>query len=173
MDAFIEYLSRAKREGVSENVLGDNVAKVKDEDLTHEEIEQIGSLLTQIRERTKSVEIVVVDGFLLFCDPPCIDLLDLPVFMHAPHETLKARRNARTGYITLEGIYLSLYIRRNTQILRQELGKILQDTLISSFTPSTSRTINIRYQRLIQKTLAVFWPSILRTCLSDNLSSPF
>ena len=115
MDAFIEYLSQAKREGVSENMLGDNVAQVKDDDITPAEVAQIESLLSQIKEYAEQAEIIVVDGFLLYCEPKCIQLLDLPVFMHAPDETLKARRNARTGYITLEG---SLFLFSSQSILR-------------------------------------------------------
>ncbi len=61
------------------------------------------------------VRICVLDGFLLYPDPdlkpdPSIpaaitDRLDLKLFLRSTHARTKARREARQGYVTLEGFW--------------------------------------------------------------------
>lgn len=44
-----------------------------------------------------------VDGFLLFSDPVVVNELDIRLLIRAPYEKLKERREARSGYVTLDG----------------------------------------------------------------------
>ncbi len=50
----------------------------------------------------------IVDGFLL---ESVTHLCHLTIFMHAPYETLKQRRDARTGYTTIEGSFAIEYLK--------------------------------------------------------------
>lgn len=59
-----------------------------------------------------SVTICILDGFLLYPDPAkrsiprsITDLLDLKLFVRSSYERTKARREARKGYVTLEGFW--------------------------------------------------------------------
>jgi uridine kinase len=54
---------------------------------------------------TTATKVFLVDGFLLYHDPSISSLLDIKIFLHAPYSTLLDRRNARSGYVTLEGKY--------------------------------------------------------------------
>jgi len=49
-----------------------------------------------------------VDGFLLYSDPSVVNELDIRLLVRAPYEKLKARREARSGYVTIDGDSLSL-----------------------------------------------------------------
>ncbi|KAH0614647.1 uncharacterized protein H6S33_000283 [Morchella sextelata] len=49
------------------------------------------------------VRLAVVDGFLLFHDEEVLGRLDLGMFLRAPYDKAKQRREARTGYVTIEG----------------------------------------------------------------------
>jgi nicotinamide/nicotinate riboside kinase len=57
-----------------------------------------------------------VDGFLLYSDPSVVRELDIRLLVRAPYEKLKARREARNGYVTIEGNSLSL-LRTDNRIL--------------------------------------------------------
>jgi nicotinamide/nicotinate riboside kinase len=47
--------------------------------------------------------VALIDGFLLYNNPSVVKELDLLLLVRAPYEKLKARREARSGYVTLEG----------------------------------------------------------------------
>ena len=53
-----------------------------------------------------------VDGFLLYPDPTIVKELDIKLLIRAPYEQLKARRESRNGYITVDGTSM----RRRTDI---------------------------------------------------------
>lgn len=57
-----------------------------------------------------------VDGFLLYSDSSIVSELDIRLLVRAPYEKLKARREARNGYVTIEGNSLSL-LRTDNRIL--------------------------------------------------------
>jgi nicotinamide/nicotinate riboside kinase len=46
----------------------------------------------------------LVDGFLLYSDLAVVKELDIRLLVRAPYDKLKARREARSGYVTIEGI---------------------------------------------------------------------
>lgn len=51
--------------------------------------------------------IAIIDGFLLYSEEmkAVRDLFDVKLFLRADHATMKARREARSGYVTLEGFW--------------------------------------------------------------------
>ncbi|KZV71110.1 P-loop containing nucleoside triphosphate hydrolase protein [Peniophora sp. CONT] len=60
----------------------------------------------EIEER-EGVRVVwgLVDGFLLYWDKEVVDTLDVKIFLRVPQETLKQRREERSGYATAEGTF--------------------------------------------------------------------
>ena len=56
---------------------------------------------------TSEVPIFIIDGFLLFSQEMqhIRDLFDVKLFLRANHKTVKQRREARSGYVTLEGFW--------------------------------------------------------------------
>ncbi|KAK9368363.1 P-loop containing nucleoside triphosphate hydrolase protein [Lipomyces kononenkoae] len=53
-----------------------------------------------------NVEFCIVDGFLLFNDDIITKQLDVKLLLRAPYESLKKRREARSGYATIEGFWV-------------------------------------------------------------------
>lgn len=51
----------------------------------------------------QSTGFCIVDGFMLYNNSDVVNLLDVKLFLRAPYALLKARREARNGYTTLEG----------------------------------------------------------------------
>lgn len=51
--------------------------------------------------------VAIIDGFLLFSDDmkAVRDLFDVKLFLHTDYQTAKIRREARSGYVTLEGFW--------------------------------------------------------------------
>lgn len=51
--------------------------------------------------------IAIIDGFLLYSEEmkAVRDLFDVKLFLRADYATMKARREARSGYVTLEGFW--------------------------------------------------------------------
>lgn len=56
---------------------------------------------------TQSPRIAIIDGFLLFSEEMSSirDLFDVKLFLKTDYATAKRRREARTGYVTLEGFW--------------------------------------------------------------------
>lgn len=46
---------------------------------------------------------LLVDGFLLYVNQDVINELDIKLFVNANYDTLKNRRENRTGFVTMEG----------------------------------------------------------------------
>lgn len=55
---------------------------------------------------SKSAKIFLVDGFMVYNSPELTSRFDLKLFIRAPYEVLKARRNARPGYQTLDSYWI-------------------------------------------------------------------
>ncbi|CAR29334.1 ZYRO0G06270p [Zygosaccharomyces rouxii] len=55
---------------------------------------------------SRSTRIVLVDGFMIYNSPKLASKFDLKLFVRAPYEVLKARRNARPGYQTLDSYWV-------------------------------------------------------------------
>lgn len=90
-DQFIENLKSLK-----ENIGKNNSAFDK-----HITVE-MENLAAEIKSKS-TAELFFIDGFLLYTNVTVIKLLDVKFFLKSGFETLKARRNARDAYITLDG----------------------------------------------------------------------
>lgn len=60
----------------------------------------------KLTEVSRSTRIVLVDGFMIYNSPKLTSKFDLKLFVRAPYEVLKARRNARAGYKTLDSYWV-------------------------------------------------------------------
>ncbi|KAF2793943.1 P-loop containing nucleoside triphosphate hydrolase protein [Melanomma pulvis-pyrius CBS 109.77] len=60
-----------------------------------------------VREKGWTTPIAIVDGFLLFSEDMADirQLFDLKLFLRTSYQTAKRRREARSGYVTLEGFW--------------------------------------------------------------------
>jgi nicotinamide/nicotinate riboside kinase len=61
-----------------------------------------------VNRNNKEILLCLVDGFLLYSDPIVVKELDIRLLVRAPYEKLKTRREARSGYVTIEGIPLRM-----------------------------------------------------------------
>ena len=82
-----------------ENELGQSGVPCHVVQMMHEKSVE-GNLIK--RDETDLV-LCFVDGLLLYTDPAVIEELDIRLLLRAPYEKLKARRQARSGYVTLDG----------------------------------------------------------------------
>jgi nicotinamide/nicotinate riboside kinase len=111
--AFVKALRFIKSEGrlpddlvskEDQNAVGESgVSDQRVEELR----EEIGKWWTERDLESKIVRIVVVDGFLLFGESVAEirELFDIRIFLRATYQAAKRRREARTGYVTLEGFW--------------------------------------------------------------------
>ncbi len=77
--------------------------EVPDSGVSNEFIECLRKRVTIHNDGKRKV--CIIDGFLLYHDPQIIPRLQLRILLRADYQTLKARRNARSGYVTLEGFW--------------------------------------------------------------------
>lgn len=56
-----------------------------------------------VNNQDSDIVLCLVDGFLLYADPGVVNELDIRLLVRAPYEKLKERREARSGYVTIEG----------------------------------------------------------------------
>jgi nicotinamide/nicotinate riboside kinase len=114
MDLFGKKLMGVKKGGTDDgDCIGENRSTLSDQDIP---LSLQSELCLKLQETLKSlqdklnqrIQIVLVDGFLLYCDDRIIEALDCCVFLHASFRVLKQRRESRQGYITLEGEFWSL-----------------------------------------------------------------
>ena len=56
-----------------------------------------------VKRGDQDILLCLVDGFLLYSDPAVVKELDIRLLVRSPYEKLKARREARSGYVTLDG----------------------------------------------------------------------
>ena len=76
--------------------------------------ERVTSWLSKsdLPDSVRSITICILEGFLLYSDPSqsslprnIADLLDLKLFVRSDYARTKRRREARKGYVTLEGFW--------------------------------------------------------------------
>ncbi|KAI4719654.1 P-loop containing nucleoside triphosphate hydrolase protein [Aureobasidium sp. EXF-10727] len=72
--------------------------------------QRVAELQEAAREKLDAkfdVPVFIIDGFLLFSQEMqhIRELFDIKLFLRANHKTVKQRREARTGYVTLEGFW--------------------------------------------------------------------
>jgi nicotinamide/nicotinate riboside kinase len=125
-DEFHASLHRIKS-GSSEQILGPNRPEMQ--------LEELDGDMLELVEKLKNQDIVLVDGFLLFNDDRILDLLDVAIFLKAPFEILKARRESRSTYVTPEGhwqdppgyfekIVWPMYLEHNGKVLQNQIDKV-------------------------------------------------
>ena len=56
-----------------------------------------------VKHADEDILFCFVDGFLLYSDPAVVEELDIRLLVRSPYQKLKARREARSGYVTLDG----------------------------------------------------------------------
>lgn len=67
---------------------------------------EISKLKEKLLDKFKNVDIVIVDGFMLFHDDKIARLFDLKLFYYSTYECLKLRRSKRLGYSTVAGFWV-------------------------------------------------------------------
>lgn len=70
--------------------------------------DKLGAYKREIQQAgAKETTVAIIDGFLLYADSMADvrSLFDLRLFLRTSHETAKKRREARSGYVTLEGFW--------------------------------------------------------------------
>ena len=71
-----------------------------------------GSVIQVLKEEARKlggqgVPVAIIDGFLLYSDEmkAVRDLFDVKLFLRTNYNTAKTRREARSGYVTIEGFW--------------------------------------------------------------------
>ncbi|KAJ8103221.1 P-loop containing nucleoside triphosphate hydrolase protein [Lipomyces tetrasporus] len=101
----IDYIKRNRK-------LPDNVHYKEDQNdlgtppVSTEEADEIKKLVLGENSVAENTEFCIVDGFLLFNDDVITKQLDIKFLLRAPYESLKKRREARSGYATIEGFWV-------------------------------------------------------------------
>jgi nicotinamide/nicotinate riboside kinase len=110
MNAFIEALQYihanegklppSLKSKEDQNALGHSGVPGHVVEIMKEDVEK-GNL---VKRKDQDVVLCLVDGFLLYVDPSVVKELDLRLLVRAPYDKLKARREARSGYVTIDGL---------------------------------------------------------------------
>lgn len=110
MESLIKTLKSYKSHGeFPEEVKGDLARRAK-EDQNDTSPTGISSAIIQKLEKDGKIvdlgkDLLIVDGFMLYPDDELLSLFDLPILLRGSYNTLKGRREARSGYVTLEGFW--------------------------------------------------------------------
>lgn len=86
--------SKEDRNALGHSGVSDHVVQIMHDDIIKRNL---------VKRRDEDILLCLVDGFLLYTDPSVVKELDVRLFLRAPYEKLKARREARSGYVTLDG----------------------------------------------------------------------
>lgn len=68
--------------------------------------DEVDILVQELQEIPKDTFLVLIDGFMLFHDENLLNLFDIKIFIYSDYATLKARREARSGYATSQGFWV-------------------------------------------------------------------
>jgi nicotinamide/nicotinate riboside kinase len=104
--------SKEDQNELGESGVSDEIVKMMAEEMANNPL---------MKRKDEDIVLCLVDGFLLYLREDAIRELDIRLLIRAPYEKLKARREARTGYVTLDGMPLPLPLFLN-QVL---MGRIL------------------------------------------------
>ncbi|KAF2724006.1 P-loop containing nucleoside triphosphate hydrolase protein [Polychaeton citri CBS 116435] len=77
------------------------------------EVKVSSSVVSHLRDQARlvrneqSLPVAIIDGFLLYSEEmkAIRDLFDVKIFLRTDYKTARSRREARTGYVTLEGFW--------------------------------------------------------------------
>ncbi|KAK9390839.1 P-loop containing nucleoside triphosphate hydrolase protein [Lipomyces mesembrius] len=110
----IDFLAlRAAIDYIKKNrTLPDNVRYKEDQNnlgtppVSSEVADEIKEQVLGENSVAENSEFCIVDGFLLFNDDVITKQLDIKFLLRAPYQSLKKRREARSGYATIEGFWV-------------------------------------------------------------------
>ncbi|KAF2497588.1 P-loop containing nucleoside triphosphate hydrolase protein [Lophium mytilinum] len=110
LNGFREALSHIKKHGSSPPTLvsKEDQNAVGEHRVPAELIEELKQRVQAlVAEKSWNMPIAIIDGFLLFSNEMADirDLFDVRLFLRTSYRTAKTRREARTGYVTLEGFW--------------------------------------------------------------------
>ncbi|KAI8902769.1 P-loop containing nucleoside triphosphate hydrolase protein [Globomyces pollinis-pini] len=103
--SFQKHLLSAKNGALNETHIGPNRPNLMMDDILSRKNE-IDTLLLELKSVLNGNSLYLVDGFLLYTDDTIINQFDIDIFLTAPFEILKNRRESRTGYVTIEGSWV-------------------------------------------------------------------
>lgn len=102
---FINYINDLKSgKKVTQEI--DTLEPEADLKLTNDEVSFFNKSCDELGLNQGNFLYVLVDGFMLYHDPLVADLFDIKLFFHASFESLKTRREARSGYNTVGGFWV-------------------------------------------------------------------
>lgn len=110
MDSLIRTLKLYKEHGqFPVDVKEDLMKRAKEDQNDHGSTGVSRSVIDQLK-RDGDIpilrnDLLIVDGFMLYQSPEIIQLLDLSILLRGSFSVLKERREARSGYVTLEGFW--------------------------------------------------------------------
>ena len=86
--------SKEDQNELGQSGVSDHVLKIMHEEAVKENL---------VKREDSEILVCFVDGFLLYSHAKVFNELDICLLVRAPYETLKARREARNGYVTIDG----------------------------------------------------------------------
>ncbi|KAJ3045608.1 ribosylnicotinamide kinase [Rhizophlyctis rosea] len=108
MPAFSRTLTSLSLD-IPTNLIGKNRPTISDSDVPASHILLLTSKIRTMHESAKGkgikLKFVLVDGFLLYVDREVVNKLDVRFLMKASFETLRRRREDRSGYVTDAGFW--------------------------------------------------------------------
>lgn len=105
LEALSRVIEQTKKSGqVTEHHSKEYENKIGPKGVSEEIIEQ---LRTSCKNEFDDYHVVLVDGIMLYHEgSPLMGLLDLKLFISAPYQVLKQRRESRAGYATIDGFWV-------------------------------------------------------------------
>lgn len=104
-EKFVKYIEGIKSGEYSNHKI-DSLEPEADLKLTEDEFQYFKEKINKKLLLDTSINIVFVDGFMLYHDPQICNLFDIRLFFRASFETLKSRRESRGGYNTVDGFWV-------------------------------------------------------------------
>ncbi|CCG81399.1 Nicotinamide riboside kinase [Taphrina deformans PYCC 5710] len=109
MDALVQTLQAYRKHGkFPEDVERDLAERSKEDRNDVGDTGVSASTISEVEATQKApkiTDLLIVDGFMLFQSPKILESLDLAVLLRGSFKVLKDRREARSGYVTLEGFW--------------------------------------------------------------------
>ena len=109
LDALRKALKHIRSHGVPppELVSKEDLNSVGDSGVDHSVVADLKQRAAEFAEARTGIRVAIVDGFLLFSEEmkDVRDLFDVKLFLRTDYATAKTRREARKGYVTIEGFW--------------------------------------------------------------------
>ena len=110
--------SKEDQNGLGPSGIPDHIVQIMHEEIVKQSL---------VKQGETDVLLCFVDGFLLYSHPGVVEELDIRLLVRAPYEKLKARREARSGYVTIDGI--SYHSSTDTRILGRSTWIFRQNSM--------------------------------------------